>query len=352
MEAHEHDRAYRQGDGPCHQPLDGESDGFEESGGDGPKRKPRRICTDGGEDESAEATEDSSDDDDAEESVESESESDPDETDEQLEDEAEAEEDAEDESDESDEQLEGEDEEDAEDEEADPGDQHGIDAEEVYEGDDATGVAHLDLDGLFLDVLGLEVNLNEVTLDVSARPGDNNLLGNLLSSVTGLLDGLGSPLESISNLLGKIPGGIKRAATGLLGGLKNGLSRLVPGFGGESADEDEQETDEDRDGIGSRIADWFRSLGQSLVDSLRNLFSRAVSSLPLEQVIASVLRRVIGAIVERIDSAGEADESAGEGDNTNADDAEEETDGEAAESDAPADAQDQEQDAPEAEAPA
>ncbi len=80
---------------------------------------------------------------------------------------------------------------------------HVEDTEDVYQDDETAGVLHLDLDGLFLDLLGLEVNLNPVTLDVSARPGGNNLLGNLLSAVTGLLDGPGAVLDKVQSLLGK-----------------------------------------------------------------------------------------------------------------------------------------------------
>ena len=199
--------------------------------------------------------------------------------------------------------------------EEDPGEQHGIDAEEVYEGEDASGVLHLDLDGLFLDLLGLEVNLNEVTLDVSARPGGNNLLGNLLSSVTGLADGLGSPLE-----------GVKRA----LGGVKDRLLGLLPGLGGsedeEAADADEEPTG----GILSRIVGAIRRFGSGIVQRLRGIassiggwfrrrFENAIMALPIEELIATITRTVIQQIVERaesiemedvgMDERGEAEES-------------------------------------------
>jgi hypothetical protein len=56
--------------------------------------------------------------------------------------------------------------------------------------DEGTTILYLDIgEGLFLDVLGLEVDLAEVELDVSAVPGSDKLLGNLLSAVAGLLDG-------------------------------------------------------------------------------------------------------------------------------------------------------------------
>lgn len=57
------------------------------------------------------------------------------------------------------------------------------------EGENAIRVLHLDVEGLFLDVLGLEIDLNEVVLDVTAVPGPRKLLGNLLSAVAGVLNG-------------------------------------------------------------------------------------------------------------------------------------------------------------------
>lgn len=54
---------------------------------------------------------------------------------------------------------------------------------------DETRILYLDVEGLFLDLLGLEVDLDEVVLDVSAVPGSGNILGNLLSAVARVLDG-------------------------------------------------------------------------------------------------------------------------------------------------------------------
>ena len=44
---------------------------------------------------------------------------------------------------------------------------------------------------LDLNLLGLEVHLDPVVLDIVAQPGPGNLLGNLLCAVAGLLDGAG-----------------------------------------------------------------------------------------------------------------------------------------------------------------
>jgi hypothetical protein len=71
-------------------------------------------------------------------------------------------------------------------------------ADGIANADQGTEVLFLDLRGLNLNLLGLDVSLSELVLDVSAVEGDGNLLGNLLSSVTGLLDGgLGSLLDGL-----------------------------------------------------------------------------------------------------------------------------------------------------------
>lgn len=66
----------------------------------------------------------------------------------------------------------------------------------------ACDILNLDLGPLDLNVLGLRVQLNEVQLDITAVPGAGNLLGNLLCSVTGLLDGSG--LNGLANLLNRL----------------------------------------------------------------------------------------------------------------------------------------------------
>ena len=50
-------------------------------------------------------------------------------------------------------------------------------------------ILELDLGPLFLDVLGLQIDLSRIQLDITAVRGAGNLLGNLLCSVAGLLDG-------------------------------------------------------------------------------------------------------------------------------------------------------------------
>jgi hypothetical protein len=72
-------------------------------------------------------------------------------------------------------------------------------------------ILNLVLGPLHLDLLGLVVDLNRVVLDINAVSGSNNLLGNLLCAITGLLDQPG-PLANLLNqifaLLGQLLGGL------------------------------------------------------------------------------------------------------------------------------------------------
>jgi hypothetical protein len=63
-------------------------------------------------------------------------------------------------------------------------------------------ILHLVLAPLDLDLLGLQIHLDRVVLDIVAVSGAGNLLGNLLCAVTGLLDGgLGGQLGRLIRLL-------------------------------------------------------------------------------------------------------------------------------------------------------
>lgn len=66
-------------------------------------------------------------------------------------------------------------------------------------------ILHLDLGPLAIDLLGLQINLSRVVLDITAQAGAGNLLGNLLCGVANLLNdptGLARILNSILDLLG------------------------------------------------------------------------------------------------------------------------------------------------------
>ena len=76
-------------------------------------------------------------------------------------------------------------------------------------------ILKLTLGPLHLDLLGLVVDLNQVDLQITAVPGQGNLLGNLLCQVAGLLDntggggGLSGLLQGIANLLNQILGALQ-----------------------------------------------------------------------------------------------------------------------------------------------
>jgi hypothetical protein len=72
----------------------------------------------------------------------------------------------------------------------------------------ACDVLNLVLGPLDLNLLGLEINLQRVVLDIIAVPGAGNLLGNLLCAVAGLLDGgpLAGLLGQLQTLLNQILG--------------------------------------------------------------------------------------------------------------------------------------------------
>ncbi|WP_247729163.1 hypothetical protein [Halovivax limisalsi] len=116
--------------------------------------------------------------------------------------------------------------------------------------DEGSTVLSVLLEGLHVNLLGLEIHLPELDLDVSAVPGEGRLLGNLLSRVAGLLDGGGDGLSS--GLLGKLsPGSIlgKLSPRSLLGGLKNRVLGMLPfvGGSGESSEGEEATGDEGAD---------------------------------------------------------------------------------------------------------
>jgi hypothetical protein len=62
----------------------------------------------------------------------------------------------------------------------------------------ACQILFLDIGPIFLDLLGLQVDLSRIVLDISAVSGAGNLLGNLLCAIAGLLD----PNGFLTDLLG------------------------------------------------------------------------------------------------------------------------------------------------------
>jgi hypothetical protein len=67
-------------------------------------------------------------------------------------------------------------------------------------------ILHLDLGPLSLNLLGLQVDLSQVVLDITAQSGPGNLLGNLLCSVAGLLDSPGGLSRLLNQILGILQG--------------------------------------------------------------------------------------------------------------------------------------------------
>jgi phage-related protein len=64
-------------------------------------------------------------------------------------------------------------------------------------------ILHLELGPLDLDLLGLQVHLDQVVLDITAQQGPGNLLGNLLCAIANLLNNNG-PLSALTQLLNQL----------------------------------------------------------------------------------------------------------------------------------------------------
>ncbi len=74
----------------------------------------------------------------------------------------------------------------------------------VAVGNTSCEILHLDLGPLSIDLLGLQIDLSRIVLDITAQAGAGNLLGNLLCAVVNLLNdptGLSRLLNSILDLL-------------------------------------------------------------------------------------------------------------------------------------------------------
>jgi hypothetical protein len=62
-------------------------------------------------------------------------------------------------------------------------------------------ILHLDLGPLNLDLLGLQVDLSRIVLDITAQSGAGNLLGNLLCGVANLLNDPGGLARLLNSIL-------------------------------------------------------------------------------------------------------------------------------------------------------
>lgn len=129
--------------------------------------------------------------------------------------------------------------------------------------EDGTRLLHLNLDGLFLDLLGLEVDLDEVTLNLTAVPGEGKLLGNLLGAVSGLLDGGG---------LGDLLGFGEDGEGSIVSGLMPSLPDLNP-------------------------KERAQELASTLAGEIRELIGDAIDALPLEDMLSQFLEELVNQLV-------------------------------------------------------
>jgi hypothetical protein len=65
-------------------------------------------------------------------------------------------------------------------------------------------ILHLDLGPLSLTILGLNVDLSRIVLDITADTGSGKLLGNLLCAVAGLLDNPSGLAKVLNDILGAL----------------------------------------------------------------------------------------------------------------------------------------------------
>ena len=71
-------------------------------------------------------------------------------------------------------------------------------------GEASCDILHLDLGPLHLNLLGLEVDLSRIVLDITAQTGAGKLLGNLLCAVAGLLDNPSGLAKVLNDILGAL----------------------------------------------------------------------------------------------------------------------------------------------------
>ena len=65
-------------------------------------------------------------------------------------------------------------------------------------------ILHLELGPLDLNLLGLQVHLDKVVLDITAQSGPGQLLGNLLCAIANLLNNPGRALNQLVDLLNRL----------------------------------------------------------------------------------------------------------------------------------------------------
>jgi hypothetical protein len=65
-------------------------------------------------------------------------------------------------------------------------------------------ILFLDIGPIFLDLLGLEVDLSQIVLDITAVSGPGKLLGNLLCAIVHLLDGPPAAGNALDGLIDRL----------------------------------------------------------------------------------------------------------------------------------------------------
>jgi hypothetical protein len=76
----------------------------------------------------------------------------------------------------------------------------------VVIGETTCDILHLDLGPLDLNLLGLQIDLSRIVLDITAQAGAGNLLGNLLCAVVNLLNDPSGLAGLLNRILGALLG--------------------------------------------------------------------------------------------------------------------------------------------------
>ena len=65
-------------------------------------------------------------------------------------------------------------------------------------------ILDLEIGAINLDLLGLDIQTSDICLRIHAEPGEGNLLGNLLCSLSGLLDDIDLDLGNVTSVINRI----------------------------------------------------------------------------------------------------------------------------------------------------
>lgn len=97
-------------------------------------------------------------------------------------------------------------------------------------GDQTSGILHLELGPINLNVLGLVVKTSPICLDITADAGSGGALGNLLTQIAGDLDAPASLWQILSGLNGRLSDtDVQAVSTGIGAALTQSLNQLFDG---------------------------------------------------------------------------------------------------------------------------